>query len=380
MRRLNKQQWLEQTIYLILWIAVFLFPLLGGYFALNGGVEKAEVYDMLYFSWLGILPFWGLFLINNYVLVPFLLFKKRYWRYAVSLLLVAGFICCFIPLPVQAPFEKGKMEDCRISVNAFREDPIGKQKTKEPDRHPRPFMKRAPFPQFILRYAVHIVTAFLMVGFNIAVKLFFKSVRDDELLKDLDNQRLQNELQYLKYQINPHFFMNTLNNIHALVDIDTGKAKSSIVEFSKLMRYVLYEASNKTIQLSREIQFVENYIALMSLRFTDKVSIKVFLPDEVPEVQIPPLLFISFIENAFKHGVSYRKESFVHVGIQLEEGNLISFRCTNSCGRETVGEHHGIGLENIRKRLKLLFGNDYTLSIKNEKEKFDVLLIVPLLS
>lgn len=84
--------------------------------------------------------------------------------------------------------------------------------------------------------------------------------------------------------------MNTLNNIHALVDIDTGKAKSTIVELSKLMRYVLYEASNKTILLKREVQFLENYIAIMGLRYTDKVSIEMKFPIEVPEVQIPPLL------------------------------------------------------------------------------------------
>ena len=94
----------------------------------------------------------------------------------------------------------------------------------------------------------------------------FVVVDDKEMLKELEHQHLQSELQYLKYQINPHFFMNTLNNIHALVDIDTGKAKSTIVELSKLMRYVLYEASNKTILLSREIQFLENYVTLMSLR------------------------------------------------------------------------------------------------------------------
>ena len=114
--------------------------------------------------------------------------------------------------------------------------------------------------------------------------------------------------------------MNTLNNIHALVDIDTGKAKSTIVELSKLMRYVLYEASNKTILLSREIQFLENYVTLMSLRYPDRVSIEKNFPLEVPEVQIPPLLFVSFVENAFKHGISYRKESFVHVVMQLEDG------------------------------------------------------------
>ena len=99
----------------------------------------------------------------------------------------------------------------------------------------------------------------------------------------------------------------------------------------------------------------------------------------VPEVQIPPLLFVSFVENAFKHGVSYRSESFIHVLMQLDEGNRLSFRCSNSNNGSADEQHHGIGLENIRKRLRLLFGNDYTLSITEEEHKFDVLLIIPLL-
>lgn len=256
--------------------------------------------------------------------------------------------------------------------------PMGMGKPKGgPDAFPKsvPF----PYPPFGIRYLIHFAIAFLMVGFNIAIKLFFKSFRDEEMLKELEHQRLQSELQYLKYQINPHFFMNTLNNIHALVDIDTGKAKSTIVELSKLMRYVLYEASNKTTLLSREVQFLENYIGLMSLRYTDKVSIGMHFPAEVPKVQIPPLLFISFVENAFKHGVSYRNESFIRVLVQLEEDNRLSFRCTNSNNGSADEQHHGIGLENVRKRLRLLFGNDYTLSITNEEQLFDVLLIIPLL-
>jgi LytS/YehU family sensor histidine kinase len=101
----------------------------------------------------------------------------------------------------------------------------------------------------------HFILSILIVGFNIAVKLMFKSLRDEEMMKELERHNLQSELEYLKYQINPHFFMNTLNNIHALVDLDSEKAKTSILELSKMMRYVLYESSNKTVSLSREIKF-----------------------------------------------------------------------------------------------------------------------------
>lgn len=403
MKRLRRQQLLEQSIYGAIWIVIFLLPLIGGYFAVSGGLEREEVRTVIRGSWLSILPFFVLFLFNNYGLVPYFLFKKRYWQYTVSLIFVIGMICWLSPVPSNTRFPKDfRHDDSFLYKKEDRRDQIIKMREKareegdahwnEPMPEKRPmgmgdlngleaFPKRNPFPYppFVIRYLINFVIAFLMVGFNIAIKLFFKSFRDEEMLKDLEHQRLQSELQYLKYQINPHFFMNTLNNIHALVDIDTGKAKSTIVELSKLMRYVLYEASNKTIMLSREIQFLKNYIALMSLRYTNKVSIEMKLPVEVPEVQIPPLLFVSFVENAFKHGVSYRSESFIHVFMQLDESNRLSFRCTNSNNGSADKQHHGIGLENIRKRLRLLFGNDYTLSITEEEQKFDVLLIIPLL-
>ena len=408
MQRLSKQQWLELGIYGVLWFTVFLFPLIGAYWAVRGGMEQGSMHAVVYDSWLSIAPFFVLFLLNNYGFVPFLLFKKKYGQYVVSLVAVIGIVLLFMPSPMGERFPKAGMNEGRafnrnqiieMRERARESESAHWESTREAEenadarvsargdipsdgkyKRPYPFMKHTPpFPPFVIRYFIHFLTAILMVGFNIAIKLFFKSLRDGELLKELEHQHLQSELQYLKYQINPHFFMNTLNNIHALVDIDAGKAKSTIMELSKLMRYVLYEASNKTIQLAREIQFLENYIALMRLRFTDKVSISMDFPSEIPEVEIPPLLFISFVENAFKHGVSYRKESFIRVWMQQEEGNRFSFRCTNSNGGKADEQHHGIGLENVRKRLRLLFGNDYTLSISEDESKFDVLLIIPLL-
>ena len=365
MKRLRKQHVLEQSIYGAIWIVIFLLPLIGGYFAMSGGLEREETRMVIRESWLSILPFFVLFLLNNYGLVPYFLFKKRYWQYTVSLIFVIGMICWLSPFPSANHFPKDfKRGELPLRMKENRRDQIIKTREKareegdvhwhesNPEQRPRGmgdpngpgrFPKPTPFPYppFVLRYLIHFIIAFLMVGFNIAIKLFFKSFRDEEMLKELEHQRLQSELQYLKYQINPHFFMNTLNNIHALVDIDTGKAKSTIVELSKLMRYVLYEASNKTILLSREVQFLKNYIALMSLRYTNKVSIQMDFPAEVPEVQIPPLLFVSFVENAFKHGVSYRSESFIHVLIQLDEGNRLSFRCSNSNNGSADEQHHG---------------------------------------
>ena len=186
-------------------------------------------------------------------------------------------------------------------------------------------------------------------------------MRDEEALKELEHQHLQSELQYLKYQINPHFFMNTLNNIHALVDMDAGKAKRTIVELSKLMRYVLYEASNRTILLSREIQFLDNYIALMKLRYTGRVRIECCMPDEVPEVQIPPLLFL-FCRECLQ---TWSKLSgrVVYPGFYVCRGwqtclSLFEQQSRAICGttpRHRVGEYPQAAEAAIRTRLYFIY-------------------------
>ena len=173
--------------------------------------------------------------------------------------------------------------------------------------------------------------------------------------------------------------MNTLNNIHALVDIDPEKAKDTILELSKMMRFVLYEGNKEGVPLSRELDFIRHYVALMQLRYSDKVRITVDLPREVPERQVPPLVLITFIENAFKHGVSYQHESFIEIKVSVE-GDRLSFSCRNSkAGKPTVDEGKGgVGLANVRKRLDLLYKDSYTLHILNETEIYTVELNIPL--
>jgi sensor histidine kinase YesM len=221
-----------------------------------------------------------------------------------------------------------------------------------------------------------------MCSFNIAVKQFLKSMHDEEVMKELERNNLQNELKYLKYQINPHFFMNTLNNIHALVDIDAEKAKQMLMELSKLMRYVLYEANKRTILLSKEVQFLSHYVSLMRIRYTNDVKITTNFAIDMREIYVPPLLFVSLVENAFKHGISYQQPSFVACSMAIEEENVI-FRCANSKQApprtEEANRTHsgGIGLENIRKRLHLIYGERYELTIQDTMDSYHVKLSVP---
>ena len=193
----------------------------------------------------------------------------------------------------------------------------------------------------------------------------------------LEKENLEQQLEYLKYQINPHFFMNTLNNIHALVDIDPEKAKDTILELSKMMRFVLYEGDKKGVPITREFDFIRNYITLMRLRYTDKVEVKVELPAETPDYELPPLMLITFIENAFKHGISYQHDSFIHVKAGIE-GNKLRFSCRNSKADRPNEEKGGVGLANVKQRLNLIYGTNYTLNIQDEPDTYNVELEIPL--
>ena len=217
----------------------------------------------------------------------------------------------------------------------------------------------------------------LLMGLNFGVKLYFKSDRDEKEMQLLEKKNLEQQLEYLKYQINPHFFMNTLNNIHALVDIEPEQAKTTILELSKLMRYVLYEGAKSSVLLGHEIDFLNNYITLMKLRFTDKVKIQIDIPSIVPEKLVPPMLFITFVENAFKHGISYKEESFINVKMRFDD-NRIYFTCENSKHEESIAERGGVGVQNVKKRWELIYGENYHLDIDDGAKEYTVQLDIPL--
>jgi LytS/YehU family sensor histidine kinase len=226
---------------------------------------------------------------------------------------------------------------------------------------------------------ISIVVLIMMLGMNLGIKLYFRQQGDRKKMKELERQNLEQQLEYLKYQINPHFFMNTLNNIHALVDIEPEKAKHTILELSKMMRFVLYEGNKQAVPLDREIAFLQNYITLMKLRYTDKVRINIETPNQLPNKEVPPLMFITFVENAFKHGVSYRQESFIDISLAVVEGDKLAFTCRNSRIPASEDNHGGVGLKNVKQRLDLIYGNDYTLDIRDLEDEYDVRLIIPLL-
>lgn len=197
-------------------------------------------------------------------------------------------------------------------------------------------------------------------------------------MKELEAENIRQQLESLRYQINPHFLMNTLNNIHALVDLDPEKAKESIEVFSKMMRVLLYEGNAPTIPLAKELDFIEHFISLMRLRYPeDAVRIEASFPEACPDAAVPPLAMASFVENAFKHGISYEAPSFVRLSLEMTQRRIL-FSCANSLHPARQKEQHGLGMENIRKRLDLLYDSDYALHIDEQPDIYRVLLDIPL--
>ena len=203
----------------------------------------------------------------------------------------------------------------------------------------------------------------------------------DEDAERLQRQNIQAEMYYLKHQINPHFLMNTLNNIHALVDIDSESAKQTIIQLSDMMRHVVYDTGENSIDLKEELKFVKNYVELMRIRYTDDVSISFNYPQNLSgRISVPPLIFIVFVENAFKHGVSYNSSSYINIEIEYD-GNYVVGHFENSVSESSRKSKPGIGLENVRKRLDLIYGaENYELQVEDRDERYCVMVKIPILN
>ena len=388
---MQKQSKYENTAYAALWGLLFAAPLLTLYIRMMNDSTVEFNWQEMFFVWRQLAVYLLLFLVHNFILAPLLIYRHKRWLYALLTLCMIGIFTFYQcnsrpdmirqrppmerdfpgPKPMDEGFEHKEFKHKGPKQEDFEHKKFEHKDFKHKRKHDVP-------PVFFGQHdVIAIVILILMCGMNLGVKLYFKTRDDQKKLLRLEKENLEQQLEYLKYQINPHFFMNTLNNIHALVDIDAEKAKSTILELSKMMRFILYEGDKKGVPLTREFDFIRNYVTLMRLRFTDKVRINMELPTQVPDKQIPPLMLITFIENAFKHGISYQHESFIDVKAEIE-GDQLHFSCRNSKAEKANEEKGGVGLANVRQRLHLLYDNNYTLKIQDNPDIYNVQLTIPL--
>jgi len=361
-----KSKYTERAVQLLLttlvWMLIFIMPLLFGNF--ENSIDWSHIFKI----WTENSILFGIFLINRYLLMPHLFFKGKrglYFATIISIIVLSSFIFY------------ANQDLLNARPEEFPPPPH--------DLLTMPFEQPSPGPgprELIPSYANLLIMSILLLGFDSGIIFFSKWMRAEQNKLKAEKESVENKMAFLQNQISPHFFMNTLNNIHALVDIDTDEAKEAIIKLSQMMDYMLYESQTAKISLKQEIGFINSYVDLMKLRFTDDVEVKVQMPDNIPLVKMPPLLTISFIENAFKYGVSYEAHSFIHINIDINDDQTrLAFMVRNTIhSTNEKKKNSGIGLQNARNRLDLIYGKNYQLTINNNENDhiFEVNLNIPL--
>jgi LytS/YehU family sensor histidine kinase len=241
--------------------------------------------------------------------------------------------------------------------------------------------KNKPAPPIVLFRTLKALTSFIPVGFAVAVKAVENRHRLEFEKKEIETQNVQSELQHLKFQLHPHFFFNSLNNIHSLVEESKQQAQAAIHDLSGLMRYLLRESGAEKVPLRTEIDFLIKYIQLMEIRQNERVETNYHFPssEAMIDYEIFPFLLIPLIENAYKHGVGGKEQAVLSFFMEIENKSLI-FSVENSKFPFSSENHSGsgIGLQNLKKRLALLYPEKHQLIITESDVTYDVQLMINL--
>lgn len=307
-----------------------------------------------------------IFYINYLFLVPKLFFKKQRYRYYITAL---ALVFCFYFI---SDFANERVFS--LSKDDNQQQNMAPGEEKRPQRPPRRAIIRILIPHAqIIGYTS---SSLFMIFLSLGLRVLERQSKIEKTQEEMERAKLNAELALLKNQISPHFFFNTLNNIYSLSKINPEDSQTAILKLSKMMRYLLYDSEDGDTKLSNELELMTNYIDLMKLRLDDNYDLRVTFPGKYEDFRIPPLLFIPFIENAFKHGVSFREDSFIHISLVASDNSII-FRSLNSLSRsaaESGLESSGIGLNNVRKRLDLLFPGKHELQLNKTESTYEVLL------
>lgn len=300
------------------------------------------------------------FYLNSYVLVPELLLKNKNMAFILTIIVISSLAGPLVKVVDDLLNLPGLMD------KAFSELAIPRLPRRGGDR----------LDVFL------IMMTLLIVGISTSFTLIQKWQFDKQLRESLEKEKIGSELSFLKAQINPHFFFNTLNNIYALTHVNIEGSRKALHKLSRMMRYLLYETQVDTTPLSKEISFIVDYIALMKLRLHDTVQVSFEGPLTDQEVQIAPMLFLPYVENAFKHGVSTIEPSVIVIELSLEN-QVLELRIKNSIFNEhaeIADTYGGIGLSNTKRRLDLLYPGQYTFSAvkSDDGHEFIVHLIIKL--
>ncbi len=294
------------------------------------------------------------FYLNYFLLVPFLLLRKRIPTYIfLSILLIILVNYGFNLISPSPPFEQ--LQNLRGI----------------PDNLNIPSVKT-------IKIAMSTVFSFAFFLLGGVIRIMLDYYKNDRIYKEREMRRTETELQFLKAQLNPHFLFNSLNSIYSLVRNKSNDASEAVITLSELMRYMLYEANQEKVKLDKEIDYLKNYVTLQRLRLSNSENVKLQITGDLKNKYISPLLLISFIENAFKYGTNYKGVTDVCIKVIITD-NELHFHISNIIGSYRKDrDNSGVGLENIGNRLRLLYENSHKLTIDKTSERYTVNLFLNL--
>ncbi|WP_053975867.1 sensor histidine kinase [Mangrovimonas xylaniphaga] len=337
--------------HILVWGFIFSTP----YLLSNSSGQNQFDRAIMVRTWLQLSVFASIFYLNYIWLIDRLLFKKKVWLFSMINLI------CIIAL-ISLQFQLN-----HLVFDGMREMPPMKMEN----------MKNPP-PKDLFFY-LQFITYLLPLAFAIAIKTTERWMKIEFEKTEADNVKLHSELQHLQYQLQPHFFFNSLNNIYALVDTAPETAKTSLHGLAKLMRYLLYDTKTESVSLSHEIDFIKRYIELGKIRIPETTQVNYTFPVVSQNIKIAPLLFISLIENAFKHGVSANKEGDISFNMDINNNKVLFVSKNPNFPKEKSDKSgSGIGLENLKKRLELLYPGKHSLTTELKDNTYTTVLEIDL--
>ncbi|WP_225312652.1 sensor histidine kinase [Pseudotamlana haliotis] len=228
----------------------------------------------------------------------------------------------------------------------------------------------------------HIIAVVLgelyVIGFTTAIKIVIDWSIEKRLNEDLAKLQMSTELKYLRTQIQPHFFFNTLNNLYALTLSKSDNAPNLVLKLSDMMQYILYEVKSSKASLLQEINHINNFIDIERIRFNDAVEAEMDITGDIEEICVPPLLLLSFVENCFKHGMKQNDKLKINMSFKVLNSGFIEINIINNFNPNVINtETNGIGNQNAKRRLNLLFANNYVLESTVEGNLYKLYLKIP---
>ena len=329
--KINRQEIIFYGLQVAAWLVFLMVPAISAFITTHSLTSSLMAFDInARIHWISA----AIYFVNSLVLIPFGYYRNRQWMFWTGNALILAY---------------------QVYIFFFRFDPqafVGHM----PDEHYRQYA----LSSYHASSFVAIFMSALLAGIALLAHHVYRSQAVKRQLKEEKQKRTEAELEWLKNQLNPHFLFNTLNNISSLIQLDADKAQDAIAQLSDLLRYAMYETRHEMVPLQGEVEFMQNYIELMKLRCNDRTEVRSQFSTPNAQLQIAPLLFVSLIENAFKHGVSSNRDSRIDITLTNDEHQL-TFVCenTNFPKNDTDRSGSGIGLENTRRRLDLIYKDRY---------------------